>query len=399
MEKHKRRIYNIIQLGQVGDVPSKSFDIFIAVCVILNLFSTLFSTFDESLPYKKILFAIEAITIIVFTVEYILRIWTAEYMFPKKTPKEAKLAYILSFFGIIDFLTILPFYLPTSFTTGMVAFRMVRVARIFQLFKANKYTNSFNVITEVLKEKKDQILSSVFMVLILMVASSLCMYSVENAAQPEVFKNAFSGIWWSVSTLLTVGYGDIYPITAAGKILAIIISFLGVGMVAIPTGIISAGFVEQYTKAKTKEMYMDETNFRFVVIKINSDHNFVNKLIKELNLPQGLIIAAVIRDDEAILPKGDMKLEIGDKLVLAAEAYKDDVGITLKEVTIKEHHPWVGEKIKNLDISRQTLIIVIKRRNKVVIPHGDITLRANDVLMVYSKKDISEIMDGINVDL
>ena len=399
MKKYKRRLFDIMQLGYVGDTPSQMFDIFIAICVILNLSATLFGTFDKSLPYKKVLFVIEAITIIIFTIEYFLRIWTAEYLFPKKTIKQARWAYILSFFGIIDFLTILPFYLPTSFTTGFVAFRMIRVARLFQLFKANKYTNSFNVITQVLKEKRDQILSSVFMVLILMIASSLCMYSVENEAQPEVFQNAFSGIWWSVSTLLTVGYGDIYPITAAGKILAIIISFLGVGMVAIPTGIISAGFVEQYTIAKTKEMYMDETNFRFVVIKVSSGHQFNNKMIKELNLPQGLIIAAIIRDDEAILPKGEMILQIEDKVVLAAEAYKDDIGIKLKEVTIKEQHPWVGEKIKNLDISRQTLIIVIKRKNKVVIPHGDTTLRVNDVLMVYSKKDISEIMDGIDVEL
>jgi len=399
MIKYKKRIYDIMQLGYVGDAPSKAFDVFIAICVILNLFVTLFSTYDESLPYKKVLFTIEAITIVIFTIEYFLRIWTAEYMFPKKTPHQARWAYILSFFGIIDFLTILPFYLPTSFTTGMVAFRMIRVARLFQLFKANRYTNSFNVITEVLKEKKDQILSSVFMVLILMIASSLCMYSVENEAQPEVFKNAFSGIWWSVSTLLTVGYGDIYPITTAGKLLAILISFLGVGMVAIPTGIISAGFVEQYTIAKTKEMYMDETNFRFVVIKVSSGHSFLGRMIKDLNMPQGLIIAAIIRDDEALLPKGDMILHLEDKVVLAAEAYKDDVGIKLKEVTIKEHHPWVGEKIKNLDISRQTLIIVIKRKNKVVIPHGDTTLRANDILMVYSKKDISEIIDGIEVDL
>ena len=146
MSKYKKRIYDIMQLGYVGDTPSKAFDIFIAICVILNLFVTLFSTYDESLPYKKILFAIESITIIIFTIEYFLRIWTAEYMFPKKTPHQARWAYILSFFGIIDFLTILPFYLPTSFTTGMVAFRMIRVARLFQLFKANRYTNSFNVI-------------------------------------------------------------------------------------------------------------------------------------------------------------------------------------------------------------------------------------------------------------
>lgn len=108
--------------------------------------------------------------------------------------------------------------------------------------------DSFNVITTVLYEKRNQIISSVFIVLILMLASSLCMYSVEHNAQPTVFRNAFSGIWWSMSTLLTVGYGDIYPITTFGRIMAICIAYLGVGVVAIPTGIISAGFVEQYQR-------------------------------------------------------------------------------------------------------------------------------------------------------
>ena len=130
--------------------------------------------------------------------------------------------------------------------SGMVAFRVLRVFRIFRLFKINAQYDAFNVITDVLKNKKDQIISSVCIVLIMMLASSLMMYSVEHDAQPEVFKNAFSGIWWSVSTLLTVGYGDIYPVTTLGQIMAIVMSFLGVGLVAIPTGIISAGFVEQY---------------------------------------------------------------------------------------------------------------------------------------------------------
>ena len=100
----------------------------------------------------------------------------------------------------------------------------------------------------VLYEKRNQIISSVFIMLVLMLASSLCMYSVEHDAQPEVIQNAFSGIWWSMSTLLTVGYGDIYPVTTIGRVMAICIAFLGVGAVAIPTGIIGAGFVEQYQK-------------------------------------------------------------------------------------------------------------------------------------------------------
>ena len=122
------------------------------------------------------------------------------------------------------------------------------MARIFHLFRLNARYDSFNVITTVLYEKRNQIISSVFIVVIPMLASSLCMYSVEHDAQPEVFRNAFSGVWWSMSTLLTVGYGDIYPITTLGRLMAICIAYLGVGVVAIPTGIISAGFVEQYQR-------------------------------------------------------------------------------------------------------------------------------------------------------
>ncbi len=151
---------------------------------------------------------------------------------------------MVSFDGVVDILTIVPVF----FLSGFVIFRMLRVARIFHLFRLNARYDSFNVITTVLYEKRNQIISSVFIVVILMLASSLCMYSVEHDAQPEVFRNAFSGVWWSMSTLLTVGYGDIYPITTLGRLMAICIAYLGVGVVAIPTGIISAGFVEQYQR-------------------------------------------------------------------------------------------------------------------------------------------------------
>ena len=164
--------------------------------------------------------------------------------------------YIFSGSGIVDLLSFLPNYLPVFFPAGAVAFRMFRVIRILRIFRVNSYYDALNVITEVIRRKRDQILSSVFIIVMLIIASSLCMYSLEHEAQPEVFKNAFSGIWWSVSTLLTVGYGDIYPVTVLGKMFSIIITFLGVGMVAIPTGILSAGFVEQYSLIKKSTDYL-----------------------------------------------------------------------------------------------------------------------------------------------
>ena len=242
MKKFKKRIFDIIQIGQRGDIPSRAFDFCLVAIIALNILVLILETFNLPAGFLKLLHIIEIVTVALFGIEYLLRIWTAEFLYPEVSRGKAILKFLLSYDGIVDLLTILPAF----FLSGFSAFRMLRVVRIFHLFRINATYDSFNVITTVLKEKRNQIFSSLFIVIVLMFASSLCMYSVENNAQPDVFDNAFSGMWWSISTILTVGYGDIYPITILGRILAIIIALLGVGVVAIPTGIISAGFVEHY---------------------------------------------------------------------------------------------------------------------------------------------------------
>lgn len=242
MEKH--RIYEIIQIGQLKDRPSRAYDLLVATAILLNLGIALFETFDISTLMDDVLFLIEIATVLVFTVDYGLRLWTAEHRYPGLDESESIRKYVFSLGGIIDFLSFFPFYLPFIFPEGVVAFRMFRVARIFRLFRVNQYSDAMNIVTEVLGRRRNQLLSSAFILLILMTGASILMYNVEHAAQPDVFANAFSGFWWAASTLTTVGYGDIYPLTLAGKILGVIITFLGVGIVAIPTGIISAGFVE-----------------------------------------------------------------------------------------------------------------------------------------------------------
>ena len=246
-KKVKKRIFDIIQIGQRGDFPSRAFDYFLVIVIVLNIIALVLETFSLPEVLISIFHVIEIVTIILFIIEYSLRIWTAEFLHPDVSKGKAILKFLISFDGIVDLLSIIPAF----FLSGFSAFRMLRVVRIFHLFRINNTYDSFNVITTVLKVKRKQIFSSLFIILILMVASSLCMYSVENEAQPDVFRNVFSGLWWSVSTILTVGYGDIYPVTLLGKCMAIVISILGVGCVAIPTGIISAGFVEQHTKLET----------------------------------------------------------------------------------------------------------------------------------------------------
>lgn len=377
----RQRIFKTIQIGNKDDFISRFFDIFIACTILINIAIMLLLTFSELEPYYDLMHKIELVTIIIFCIEYALRIWTADYLFEGLPKWKAILKFLISFDGIVDLFTILPFF----YLSGFVAFRMLRVVRIFHLFRINAQYDSFNVITSVLYEKRNQILSSLFILIILMLASSIGIYAAEHEAQPNAFENAFSGIWWSVSALLTVGYGDIYPITVMGKIMAIMTAFLGVGVVAIPTGIISAGFVEQYTKIKHINSISRETELHFIRVLVHRNHMWNGKYIKETNLPQGLLLALILRKNDVIIPRGDVLLEENDIALLAAESYYDDYDLKLKEVEILDEHPWIHTAIKDLDISRQTTIVSIHRKNKLIIPTGKTIIKPHDKVILYSK--------------
>ena len=311
--KRKEELFSIIQIGDKSNRISRMFDFFITVTIIANILVTFLQTFSQLATFASIFKAIEVITIAIFCVEYLLRIWTAEYLYPERSRARARLRFLVSFDGIVDLLTIIPVF----FLSGFVIFRMLRVARIFHLFRLNARYDSFNVITTVLYEKRNQIISSVFIVLILMLASSLCMYSVEHEAQPAVFRNAFSGIWWSMSTLLTVGYGDIYPITTLGRIMAICIAYLGVGVVAIPTGIISAGFVEQYQRKSNISSLKDEDIKEIAEVFV--DKRYAGQTVEEVEESNQLTIFLILREDLSILPQKDTVLHLNDIMVIREE--------------------------------------------------------------------------------
>lgn len=311
-EKKKKRIFDIIQIGRQEDFVSRAFDIFIVLVIFANIAVLFMETFEKLAIYSNVLHVVETATVAVFAVEYLLRIWTAEYLYPEKSRKKAVLRFLFSFDGIVDLCTILPFF----FLSGFIALRMLRVVRIFHLFRINAYYDSFNVITSVLAEKRNQIISSIFIILILMMASSLCMYSAEHQAQPEVFQNAFSGIWWSMSTILTVGYGDIYPVTILGRTMAIIISFLGVGAVAIPTGIISAGFVEQYTQLQNQSKSRMEGKARGTAgITVEQKSPFAGLPVKKAEDRYQIDIIAFVREGAVIVPADGSRIKVGDVLI------------------------------------------------------------------------------------
>ena len=393
-ERRRKRVFEIVEIGAADDALSRGYDFFGSFVVVLALAASVAATFDGAeARCGALLDTVEIVTSAFFAVDYALRVWTARCLYPTLTPGKAVLRYVTSVGGLIDLVSFLPTFLPVFFPSGMVAFRMFRVVRIFRLFRINAYYDSLHVITEVLRGKRQQLLSSVFIILTLMLASSLCMYSLEHEAQPEVFRNAFSGIWWSVSTLLTVGYGDIYPITTVGKIFGIVITFLGVGMVAIPTGIISAGFVDQYSRIKRISEYGTEADIHFIRIHLTPRDRWANAPLRDLGLPEGVIIAAVQRGRDIIVPRGDVVLLPGDNLVLGAGVYEDDVRIQLKEIILQTHHPWVGHPLRDLDISRQTVIIMVRRRNRTLIPNGGLKLLAGDKVFLYTQSHLPHAQD------
>ena len=260
-KKIKNRVFQIIEADNGKSLASRIFDIIIISLIIINVAAVIIDTFDIPQYVSAALYYIEIVSVIIFTIEYVLRIWTADLLRPQLSPFAARLRYIFSFMALIDLFAILPFYIPFIIPIDLRVLRALRIFRLFRLFKMNRYTSALKTVGNVFKEKKSELLSSMIVVLLLMIISAVLMYNIESQAQPEAFDNAFSSFWWALATLTTVGYGDIYPITIPGRILSGIIALLGVALVAVPTGIIASGFTNQLNKDKEKDENSDEISY------------------------------------------------------------------------------------------------------------------------------------------
>ena len=249
----RRWLFEIVEPDKGSSVASRIFDWLITALILLSVVIVFAGTFDLPQRTLNALSAVECIASIVFTVEYGIRILTADFLYPERGAIRSRFRYVLSPMAIVDFVAILPFWLPMLLPGTMLGVRALRLVRLLRIFKLNRYFDAMKAIGDVIAAKKRELLGSLFFVAILMLISSLLMYSAEHEAQPEVFRNAFSGLWWAVATLTTVGYGDIYPVTAFGRLVGAFIAFSGLAAVAIPTGIITSGLSERISKADASE--------------------------------------------------------------------------------------------------------------------------------------------------
>lgn len=240
----KKYIFELIQPTDRSNIGSLIFDIFIMTLITFSVLSVFIATFPISSEFSDFLNNVENFSLIVFSAEYLLRVWTADLLYPGKGKIRSRLAYITSTMAVIDLIAILPFFLPMFLPFNLLSLRAFKLLRILRIFKLSRYLDALSAIIKVFRKKLHEMVASMIVVFILLIIVSLLIYYVEHDAQPDKFANAFSGLWWAVATLTTVGYGDIYPITVPGRILGAIIAIMGIGMVAIPAGILSSGFVE-----------------------------------------------------------------------------------------------------------------------------------------------------------
>ena len=260
----RQAVFNVIQPNVNNCKKNKAFDFFILTLIIVNTSLIIIETFDGIPSGMRYIFHyIEIFTVIVFTIEYVLRVWTADYLHPspsKRKPFVAQLKFMFSPMAILDLLAILPFFVPFLFPNSLMVVRTLRVMRLFRLFKINRYSNALSMLARAFKKNSPQLVTSMLVLFILIMISAVVMYEIEHQVQPEVFQNALSTLWWAVVTLTSVGYGDYVPVTLAGRLLGGIVSLLGVALIALPTGILSAGLIDDMSERKVEQLLAANQN-------------------------------------------------------------------------------------------------------------------------------------------
>lgn len=256
VERLRFRLHEVLEVAGEGDKLSRAFDLFVLTLIAANVLVATVSTVDHiSEQYGAELRVFEVISVAIFTVEYILRLWACTAGERFRGMLRGRIKFIFSPMAIVDLLAILPFYLPVL----GVDLRFVRALRLFRLFrmlKMARYSSSLQTLVSVLRSRKQQLVIALTFSLIMLLFASSVVYYVEHETRPHKFSSIPHAMWWGVCTLSTVGYGDIHPVTPVGKAFGGIIAFIGIGLFALPAGILAGGFAEWAEKHGDKSAAM-----------------------------------------------------------------------------------------------------------------------------------------------
>ncbi len=249
----KQRTWELLEIGNEKDRASRFFDYFIFTLILLNVGAFIIGTVPAvNETAGGFLHGFEIFSIVIFTVEYFGRVWSCVTTEKFRNPVTGRIRFSMTPLAVIDLLAILPFYLA-FLGIDLRFLRILRIVRILRIAKLSRYLEGLMLFADVLRNRKEELIMTTTVLMVLLIVSSSMMYYAEVDAQPEAFTSIPATMWWAVATLTTVGYGDIYPITALGKIFGSMVAVIGIGLFALPTAILGSGFIEEINKRKEKQ--------------------------------------------------------------------------------------------------------------------------------------------------
>lgn len=253
----KEKIYSLLH-PEIGDTKlDKVINAFIIILIALNVIAVILETVPSiEQKYREFFYYFDTVSVVFFSIEYILRVWSSNHEAKYKHRIFGRLKYMASPAALIDLIAILPFYIHVFVGLDLRVLRVFRLLRFFRLFRLTAYMKATKMVVNVFKNNLNELMLSLLLATFLIIISSSLVYFSEHVVQPDKFTSIPSTIWWSVVTLTTVGYGDLVPITVAGKIFTCVILLAGVAIFALPAGIITAGFLEEMRKRKTHKQHV-----------------------------------------------------------------------------------------------------------------------------------------------
>lgn len=256
----KKKVHGLLHPEIVGDKHwDKIINVFIVVLIILNVIAVMLETVTALHDqYKTFFYYFDLVSVIIFTIEYVLRVWSSNHEEKYKHPVWGRIKYMLSPAALIDLLAILPFYIHVLVGFDLRVLRMLRLLRFVRLFRLTAYTKPAQMILNVFRKRANELALSFILAIFLIIIASCIMYFAEHLYPSEAeskFTSIPATIWWSVVSLTTTGYGDMYPLTDLGKVLASIIMLTGIAFFALPAGIITAGFIDEFRAERVKKTH------------------------------------------------------------------------------------------------------------------------------------------------
>ena len=247
----KEKVYQVLETPPETSGFARNFNYFMVFLILLNVTAVILETVTWLHAEFFWAFAIiDLISVIIFTIEYLLRLWVCTLNPAYSHPIKGRLRFMVTPFAIIDLLAILPFYLPFLIHVDLRFLRVLRLFRILRILKLGRYSDAVTTFSSIISRKKEELLVALSLLFIALILVSSVMYYAEHEAQPELYSSIPAAMWWALVTLATVGYGDVYPITFLGKMMSGVAIVIGVCIFALPTAIFAAGFIEEIEKDK-----------------------------------------------------------------------------------------------------------------------------------------------------